>query len=757
MLKRYLVIVAVICLGVTAAAFDVRQIVVPDNPAAVEKYAAELLANYLEKVFNRRFPIVRSSVLPSKGSCCVGPFFAEKGLKKFPRMTDEESLGKSFNGRLFLTGNKRDSRGTLYAVYEFLERELGIRFYTPVAEKVPQRKSFDFSRVDFRFAPAFPLGRNVLRLLPPEGMSEDKYYEFLSKSRINTVYGMDKVDSRFAGFWRSVPHDGDSMHIFIPAAKYYNSNPEFFALVNGKRENSLGRGGMKQPQVCFSNPELRKTLLKEVRAYWKACGAPKETFLRITNNDNDRICQCAPCRKINKEEGSHAGIYLRVINEIAREMAKEYPDIKILANAYWTTRVTPKITRPEKNVYLKFCDIEGTFSRKLDDPVDPVNKGIYRDIRNWGRLDGKLYATTYTTNFTFYLYPINDYDTFPYNLRLYHRHGAQAFQDHTSWHVRGIDFEEWRYYLAARLMRDPGMDEHAERKEFFKFYYGPGYQAAESYYQLIRSAAKQHKYQTGCFFLFPSFYDINFQKKAAAIFEKGLRDCGKNKLYADRLAKERVSLLFMECSSGALFESYPVEKQIRLLNELKTESRRFGIKKRSNRYGDTLEKWADGKIRNAKQILIEPGKSFLVKADLVSGGKKVKDMNKDVIKLSKFEKSRIIRSYSACFYTADPDMRYDVAVRIKTAFVPGKAKKGHALAVGWEPGFRNQPDGMEVGIRTDKLPENSGYVDIPVMKNVHARTAYSYFYIKPVFSGDSGIKYINFEGFVLTPVKATKR
>ena len=87
MLKRYLVIVAVICLGVKAAAFDVRQIVVPDNPAAVEKYAAELLANYLEKVFNRRFPIVRSSVLPSKGSCCVGPFFAEKGSmsKTVPR------------------------------------------------------------------------------------------------------------------------------------------------------------------------------------------------------------------------------------------------------------------------------------------------------------------------------------------------------------------------------------------------------------------------------------------------------------------------------------------------------------------------------------------------------------------------------------------------------------------------------------------------------------------------------------------------
>ena len=746
----------VVCLGAVSAAQEIRRIVVPENPTAVEKYASELLAKYLEKVFSRKFPIVKSAELPAAGSCCVGPYFAAKGLKGIPALSDEESIGKSADGRLFLFGRKRDSRGTLYAVYEFLERELGVRFYTPLAEKVPQRKSFDLSKVDFRFAPAFPLGRNILRLMAPEGMSEDKYYEFLSKSRINTVYGLDKVDSRFANFWRSVPHDGDSMHVFIPAEKYYKTNPEFFALVNGKRENSLGRGGMKQPQVCYSNPELRKTLLKEVRAYWKSCGAPAETFLRITNNDNDRICQCAPCQKINKEEGSHSGLYLRVINGIAREMAKEFPDIKILANAYWTTRVTPKITRPEKNVYLKFCDIEGTFSRKLDDPVDPVNKGIYRDIKNWGRLDGKLYATTYTTNFTYLLYPINDFNTFPYNLRLYHRYGAQAFQDHTSWLVRGIDFEEWRYYLAARLMRDPSFDEHAERKEFFKFYYGPGYQAVEAYYQLIQSAAKQHKYQTGCFFLFPSFYDINFQKKAEAIFEKGLRDCGKNKLYADRLAKERVSLRYMECSSGALFESYPVEKQIRLLKEFKAECCRFGVVKRSNRYGDTLQKWADEKIRSARQTFIVPGKAFLVKPDLVSGGKKMKDQGKEVISLNKFEKSRIIRSYSACYYTADPGLRFDVAVRIKTVF-SGKDRKGHALAIGWEPGFRNQPDGMEVAVRTDKLPEKEGYVDIPVMKNVHARTAYSYYYIKPVFTKDSGIKFINFEGFVLTPVKANKR
>ena len=751
-LKMLLLTVAMIAAGSISHAFEIKQIVIPANPSPVEEYAAQTLAKYFKLVFKKNFPIVKSAVLPGKGSCCVGPALAAKGLKNLPALADEESIAKSHNGRLFLTGSKNDSRGTLYAVYELLEQTLGIRFYTPLAEKVPVRKSFDFSKVDIRFAPQFPLGRNILRLMAPEGMSEDKYYEFLSKSRINTVYGLDKVDLKFAPFWRSVPHDGDSMHIFIPASKYYKTNPEFFALVNGKRENARGRGGMAQPQVCFSNPLLRQTLLKEAMAYWKKSGAPKETFFRITNNDNDRICQCADCKEAIKKEGAFSGLYLQVVNWIAGEMAKEYPDIKILANAYWTTRVAPKVTRPAKNVYLKFCDIEGTFSRKLDNPVDPVNKGIYRDIKNWGTLGGKLYATTYTTNFTFYLYPINDYDTFPYNLRLYHRHGATAFQDHTSWLIRGVDFEEWRYYLAARLMRDPAIDEHRERKEFFDFYYGPAAKEIEKYYQLIRSAAKKHKYQTGCFFLFPSFYDINFRREAEKIFKDAKKACKNNKTYVERVEKEQVSLLFMECSSGALFESYTKEKQIRLLKNFLAEANRFGIKKRSNRYGDTLEKWVNEQIKTAEEKHITPGKSFIVRPDLVSGGKKLSENGTDFIRMSKFESSRIIRSYSARYYTENPDIRYDVAVRVKAQFNDNAARQGHALAVGWEPGFRNQPDGMEKAIKTAELP-TEGYADIPVMKNVHARTAYSYFYIKPIFQKQSGIKSIDFAGFVLTPVK----
>ena len=744
----------IIFAALSAAAFEPESIILPESPSPVENYAAETLAKYLEKITGRAYRIVQSAV-PQKGGICIGPELAAKGLGKLPPLSDEGSLGQSRGGTLFLTGPAENARGTLYAVYEFLERECGVRFYTPLAEKVPQKKHLDLSRVDFRFAPAFPLGRNILRLMPPKGMSEARYNEFLSKSRINTVYGLEKIDEKLGPFWRSVPVDGDSMHIFIPASKYFKDHPEFFALRGGRREGVKGRGGMGQPQVCFSNPELCRTLIEEVKAYWKKCASPKDTFLRITNNDNDRICQCPDCTAAKEEEGGHAGLYLRVVNRIASEMRKEYPDIKILANAYWTTRVAPRKTRPEPNVYLKFCDIEGTFSRRLDDPVDPVNKGIFRDISNWKKLGGKLYATTYTTNFTRYLYPINDYDTFPYNLRLYHKYGAQAFQDHTSWHVRGVDFEEWRYYLAARLMRDPAFDEHSGRREFFEFYYGPAAEAVNEYYELIRRAAKKHNYQTGCFFLFPSFYDRDFQREAEKIFDRAERACGKDPVFSDRVAKERVSGRFMEVSSGALFDSYPVEKQISLLEKFAAECRRFGIKKRSNVSGDTLEKWVKNRLAAAKQVVIAPEVAFVVRPDLVSGGKKITEDGTPAVEMTRPEKQRIIRSYSAQYYTADPDMRYDLAVRVKAEFLPGAEKKGHAFAAGWEPGFRNQPDGMERGIAVRDLPEGK-YADIPVAKAVHARTAYSYFYFKPIFTAGSGIKTLRFAGFVLTPVKKSK-
>lgn len=124
--------------------------------------------------------------------------------------------------------------------------------------------------------------------------------------------------------------------------------------------------------------------------------------------------------------------------------------------------------------------------------------------------------------------------------------------------------------------------------------------------------------------------------------------------------------------------------------------------------------------------------------------------------MTKYEHSRIIRSYSARYYTQNPNVRFNVAVRVRAELLPGAKREGQTFSTGWEPGFRNGPGGMEKIFKVKDLPQ-TGYADIPVAENVHARSAYSYFYFKPVFVKSSGVKALYFEGFVLTPVKKAVR
>ena len=120
--------------------------------------------------------------------------------------------------------------------------------------------------------------------------------------------------------------------------------------------------------------------------------------------------------------------------------------------------------------------------------------------------------------------------------------------------------------------------------------------------------------------------------------------------------------------------------------------------------------------------------------------------------MTKYERARIIRSYTARYYTQNPNIRFNVSVRVRAELLPGADQGGQAFAAGWDLGFRNRPGAMEKIFKVKDLPQ-TGYADIPVAENVHARSAYSYFYIKPVFVKSSGVKALYFEGFVFTPVK----
>lgn len=111
------------------------------------------MQSFLKQISGVELPIVAS---PSGPAIFIGqsPETASAlGIPDWKRLKPDEIRLKSAGGNLYLAGDR--PRGTLYAVYELLEKEFGVRFWTADATHVPKREKLELPQIDLRYAPPF--------------------------------------------------------------------------------------------------------------------------------------------------------------------------------------------------------------------------------------------------------------------------------------------------------------------------------------------------------------------------------------------------------------------------------------------------------------------------------------------------------------------------------------------------------------------------------------------------------------------------
>ena len=129
------------------------EIVLPADAVPAEQTAARELQSFLKQISGVELPIVAS---PSGPAIFIGqsPETASAlGIPDWKRLKPDEIRLKSAGGNLYLAGDR--PRGTLYAVYELLEKEFGVRFWTADATHVPKREKLELPQIDLRYAPPF--------------------------------------------------------------------------------------------------------------------------------------------------------------------------------------------------------------------------------------------------------------------------------------------------------------------------------------------------------------------------------------------------------------------------------------------------------------------------------------------------------------------------------------------------------------------------------------------------------------------------
>ncbi|MGQ9732298.1 MAG: DUF4838 domain-containing protein [Candidatus Zipacnadales bacterium] len=489
-----------------------------------EETAARELSEHLKLVTGAEFVIQQeSAVRQEQPQIIVGP--GQHFRAAFPEIVPERIgadgiLLRTQDNRLYLAGDR--PRGTLYAVYTFLEDVVGVRWWTATESFIPQKPTLEIPELKIAYAP---------KLISREAFYRGAFDgQFAPKLKLNGHFA--RIPEEYGGHL-SILGWCHTFYQLLPPDKYFAAHPEWYSEIDGVRRH-------EGAQLCLTNDEMRAELT-QVALQWLREN-PKAGIISISQNDWGGACQCKACREIEAAEGSPSGPLIRFINLVAEEIEKEFPEVLVETLAYHYTRKAPATVKPRKNVVIRLCSIECNFAEPLE--TGPSNASFAQDLRAWSKIAPQLYIWDYVTNFVNLILPHPNHRVLAPNIRFFVNHGAIGLFEQGDAYSTCSDFPELRTWLLGHLMWNPSVDEQALTKEFMAGYYGAAAKPLQEYIDLIDDAVEREGISLRCFMPDTSGWlrlvDLN---RAEELFDAAERAVAGQEVLLRRVRRARMPLL----------------------------------------------------------------------------------------------------------------------------------------------------------------------------------------------------------------------
>ena len=468
--------------GVDLARLKGWDIVVAEQPIASEKYAAEEFQEFFRQASGAKLPIVDKIKRPDK-HIFVGSSLAMRSSNVGFSVDDfdEEDLRIVIrDGNIAITGGR--PRGTLYGVYTFLEDYLGVRFLTHDHTHVPPVGDWRVVGPVDRF------------YHPPLAFRWSFYYEtntnpvFATRLRVNTVQ-----DAPNLGGKTGISLINHSFSGHCPVGKYGQEHPEYFALLDGQRKLDVDGG----PELCLTNPDVLKIVTESVLNTLNRNSSAKN--ISVSQNDNDRYCQCAKCAAIDKAQGTPMGSLLTFVNAVADEVATKHPNVMVGTLAYWYSRKPPKTIRPRPNVQIQLASIECCIIHPINDPKCPQNAAFCREMSDWGKICDNIYIWNYNTNFSNYLLPCPNLRVIEPNIRYFVANHAKGIFMQAVYTSPAGELSDLRNYITANLLWNPNRSGEKLMQEFLDLHYGRAAEPIRRFIDLVHDHAEASGVHQNCF------------------------------------------------------------------------------------------------------------------------------------------------------------------------------------------------------------------------------------------------------------------
>lgn len=502
------------------------RIVLSPNASVTEKTAAEELKSYLEQLSGAGFELSKT---PGGKNIYVGydsEYAIFKGIE--PYHSDFEGFTvKKVGHDLVIYGGAE--RGTMYGVYRFLQKFLGIVWYTPDFTKVPSFRQYKLNEIDFSEEPRIKYRYTDFYC------AQD--ISWLAHNTMNTrrskkqnAYGVDNC------YWGT-----HTLAKLLPSKTYFKEHPEYFAYRNLHRVES--------GQPCLSNPDVLKIVTGEIMSVISR--NPGFLIYDVSQRDNQNFCTCWKCKALEKEFGGHSGLMIWFVNQVAREVKKKYPDKYIGTFAYHYTRNAPTNIKPDDNVVIRLCDIECCFVHPLSANCNEQNTAFMKDLQEWSKLTSNIYIWDYIVNYGNYMAPFPNFHVLGPNLKSFAEYRVIGVYEEAQGGSLGNAFEELKCWVLAQLMWNPELNTDKLVSQFINDYYEDAGRFIQEYYDLCHSLITEDTHMR-CFSdpAKPPFTD-EFVVEAYDVLNRAL-DCSEDGIIKERVRKVMLQPMALECARQPL-------------------------------------------------------------------------------------------------------------------------------------------------------------------------------------------------------------
>jgi Domain of unknown function (DUF4838) len=367
-------------------------------------------------------------------------------------------------------------RGTCNAVYEFLGRFVGVRWFwgDELGDIIPRHDRLTVpSNTSIRKEPFFD-------------------YRALAYGPVGSTRGDWARRNRLGA--AMTMHHSHHLHKIIPTGEWAaRGRPDFAAMINGKRKVAVpGKSGGKH--VCTSNADLITLVAQAAMNLFER--RPDRMMFSISPADGSGMCQGPICRALDVPgykvpRGVRKGrpvLTDRIIhfyNAVADQTAARYPD-RFLGGYIYADYLYPprRETSVRDNVALVVAP--NVADDILNDQTWAFAKSIYGF---WGRFHDRVYAydTMYQPRHSYGLpAPLGkravDLIRFIADSRI---NGCYLYIAPT-WEASGPTA-----YLAARLLWDSTIDIAQVEDEYYRLLYKDAAVAVRAYYDVARSCLKR--------------------------------------------------------------------------------------------------------------------------------------------------------------------------------------------------------------------------------------------------------------------------